>query len=286
LGRRNKNNMSQQIPLPWTLVDGVLTVSLPGGEFKSVQKSDDAKRFEDALSAIRENRWDDVPSIVCPKKRIQTFSDGHMEVIDGAVYIDGEKIPSALSARIVDYSSQDLPYEPLLLFWKNLNKNPSNRAVTRLYGFLEANRHPITPDGCFIAYRGVREDFMDCHSGTMDNSPGQIVKMDRNKVDESENECSNGLHAANYDFAKTFGPVCIMIKVNPRDVVAVPTAYGTSKMRVCRFEVIQVVDKGSNEELYDDNKGDLDDDEDEDDDYEEELYEENPDPSDDDDGGY
>ncbi len=281
--------MSQeQIPLPWTLVDGVLTVSLSGGEFKSVYKSDDEKRFNDALNAIRENRWDDVPNIVCPKRRIQSFSNGHMEVIDGAVHIDGEKIPATLSARIVDYSSQNLPYEPLLLFWKNLNKNPSNRAVTRLFGFLETNRHPITSDGCFIAYRGVREDFKDCHSGSMDNSPGQIVKMDRNKVDESENECSNGLHAANYEFAKGFGPICIMIKVNPKDVVAVPTAYGTSKMRVCRFEVIQVVNTGSTEELYDDQRQhDIDEDEeaDKEENYEEELYDENPD-SVDDDAGY
>ena len=268
---------SLNIPLPWTLVDGVLTVSLAGGEFKSLQKSNDEKRFNDALSAIRESRWDDIPGIMCPKKQIASFSDEHMEVINGVIHIDGEKIPSALSARIVDYSSQNLPYEPLLLFWKNLNKNPSNRAVTRLFGFLEANRHPITPDGCFIAYRGVREDFMDCHSGSMDNSPGEIVKMDRNKVDESENACSNGLHAANYEFARSFGPVCIMIKVNPRDVVAVPEAYGTSKMRVCRFEVIQVVDKGSTEELYEDDneedegEGDYDKDEDDDEkDYDEE----------------
>jgi hypothetical protein len=267
--------MSQQIPLPWALVNGVLTISLPSGEFKSVQKSDDAKRFDDALNAIRENRWSDIPDIVCPKNKIQSFSNGHMEVIDGIVHIDGEKIPSALSARIIDYSSQDLPYEPLLLFWKNLNKNPSNRAVTRLYGFLEANRHPITPDGHFIAYRGIRGDFMDCHSGTMDNSPGQIVKMDRNKVDESENACSHGLHAANYEFAKSFGEIVIMIKVNPEDVVAIPTDYGVSKMRVCRFEVIQVVDKGSTEELYERNNEN---DKDEDEDDNEDLDYDNEDP--------
>jgi hypothetical protein len=239
-------------PLPWTLVNGVLTVIMSDGESKTVQKASDFKRFDSVLQAIREERWDEVPDIICPKKHMASFSDGRIVVKDGKIYIDDKQVPSELSNRIIDYADQNLPYQALIAFWHNLNQNPSNRAVTRLYAFLEANKHPITPDGCFIAYRGVRSDFKDVHSGTMDNSPGNVVKMPRNEVDESDQTCSHGLHVANHEFGRSFGPVCLMVKVNPRDVVSVPTGYGTSKMRVCEFEVLQVVHEGSHEALHDD----------------------------------
>jgi hypothetical protein len=238
--------------LPYTLVDGVLTVVMPNGESKTVQQGDDPKRYDDVLNAIREDRWAEVPSLICPKQRIASFSDEHIEVIDSVVHIDGKAVPSALSDRIIDYSEQDLPYQPLVSFWRNLNMNPSHTAVQRLYGFLEANRHPITPDGHFIGYRGIKADFTDQRTGTIDNSPGEVVTMPRNEVDETDQDCSHGLHVANYDFANGFGPVCVMVKVHPRDVVSIPSNYGTAKMRVCQYEVLQQVNEGSTESLHDD----------------------------------
>jgi hypothetical protein len=56
--------------------------------------------------------------------------------------------------------------------------------VTELYGFLEKGNLPITNDGHFLAYKKVRKDYKDCHSGTMDNSIGQVVEMERNQVDD------------------------------------------------------------------------------------------------------
>jgi hypothetical protein len=74
-------------------------------------------------------------------------------------------------------------------------ENPSYRAVNELYGFLEKNRLPITPDGHFLAYKKVRDDYKDIHSGTMDNSVGKIVEMERNQVNDDKNQtCSSGLH--------------------------------------------------------------------------------------------
>ena len=42
---------------------------------------------------------------------------------------------------------------------------------------------PITPDGNFIAYKGVKQDFTDqVDSGKFDNSVGQTLSMRRNQV--------------------------------------------------------------------------------------------------------
>jgi hypothetical protein len=121
-------------------------------------------------------------------------------------------------------------------------QNPSKRAVEELYGFLEKGNLPLTPDGHFLAYKKVRQDFKDCHTGTMDNSVGQVVEMERNAVDDDQNRtCSAGLHFCSKEYLPHFGghdARTVILKINPRDVVSIPTDYNNAKGRACRYEVI------------------------------------------------
>jgi hypothetical protein len=105
---------------------------------------------------------------------------------------------------------------------------------------LEKGGMPITPDGYFLAYKKVRANYKDCHSGTMDNSVGKTVSMERNAVDDNrENECSHGLHFCSESYLSQFGGDRIMIlKINPRDVVSIPKDYQNAKGRACSYEVI------------------------------------------------
>jgi hypothetical protein len=123
---------------------------------------------------------------------------------------------------------------------ENLMQNPSYRSVNELYGFLEANNLSITPDGHFLAYKKVRENYTDVHSGKFDNSVGKVCEMERNLVDDNkDNTCSFGLHFCSEGYLKHFGGDRIMIvKINPRDVVSIPTDYNNSKGRTCRYEVV------------------------------------------------
>jgi hypothetical protein len=112
-----------------------------------------------------------------------------------------------------------------------------------LFKFLEHNGHPITTEGNFIAYRAVRSDFKDKHTGTIDNSIGSVVFIPRSQVDDNPNNtCSHGLHVATLSYAQgqfaTAGDVVLDVEVDPSDVVAVPTDYNGTKMRVCRFKVV------------------------------------------------
>jgi len=64
--------------------------------------------------------------------------------------------------------------------------------------------------------------------------------MTRNEVNDDKNQtCSAGLHFCSQDYLNHFGGSRIMIlKINPRDVVSIPTDYKNSKGRCCRYEVI------------------------------------------------
>jgi hypothetical protein len=163
--------------------------------------------------------------------------------------VNGVEAPTALSNKIIKFSNEGLPYLPLLKFVERLQANPSYRAVNELYGFLEKNDHPITEEGTFIAYTRVRGDFKDIYSGTFDNSPGQVLEMPRNQVDENCNQtCSNGFHCSAWEYAHTqfassdpATDIMLEVEVDPADVVSIPIDYNNAKMRVCRYKVLGVV---------------------------------------------
>jgi hypothetical protein len=162
------------------------------------------------------------------------FKDG------GGIFIDGEPVSEALGNRYCYMVENDFPLEGFRRFIQNLSQNPSRDSRTDLYNFLEACTLPITDDGCFLAYKRVNQNYTDCFSRTFDNHVGRIVEMPRNKVDaDREKSCSTGLHVCSREYLDSFpGGRIMVVKVNPKDVVSVPTDYNNAKMRVCRYEVV------------------------------------------------
>ena len=198
----------------------------------------------DILDALKSKDFDKISEMVDRKLRIKTFSNSEFEVKNGFVYSKGNKVSDFLGKKIVKFSDEGLPCEPLLAFANKLAKNPSYRAVNELYEFLDKNNHPLTEDGNFIAYKKVREDFYDCHTGTMLNSVGSVLTMPRNEVDEDSSvTCSRGLHVANWNYAYNYqNGLMLEVEVNPEHVCAIPKDYESSKMRVCEYKVLSVVD--------------------------------------------
>lgn len=205
-----------------------------GNTSKTVAKDD--PRFPKILEAIRAGKLDLIPEIVNPTA---VFEKAGIKVEEGLLTVRGLPLPPELNAKILEYRQQNIPYQSLMNFWAKLEQNPSFHTRQFLFKFLENKGHALTEDGCFIGYRGVREDFKDSHSKTFDNSPGQVCQMDRHLVDDDHTKsCSHGLHVGGYEMAKGFGPKMVIVKVDPRDVVAVPDAYAGNKLRVCKFEVL------------------------------------------------
>ena len=225
----------------WAITDQNVTVCYDG-ETHIIKRTD--KLGEQLITALKAKDMDSIPDLVSAAKRIESFSKGNFVVKDGEIYVNGIVAPTVLGNKIVRFSEEGLPFEPLVKFAESLQKNPSFRAVNELFQFLEKNDHPITENGSFIAYKKVRENFMDVHSGTFDNSVGNVVEMPRNQVNEDATQtCSNGLHVANYNYASNFygGGVMLEVEVNPADVVSVPVDYNNAKMRVCKYKVLGVV---------------------------------------------
>lgn len=150
---------------------------------------------------------------------------------------------NAITSRIIDMAKAGLNVTPLANFIENLMNNPSKQAVDELYLFLEATKLPITDDGYFIAYKLVRDDYMDIYTGKFDNSVGQRLWMSRNEVDDRRNNtCSTGFHFCSKEYLPHYGSAtnsrCVLVKINPADVVSIPSDYNNAKGRCNAYEVV------------------------------------------------
>ena len=198
--------------------------------------------YNKVLDAIKAGDWDTVKDTIEPKKVVLNYGQGNVSIQGETLFWKGAEMHTSLSTRMIQMLQDGFPIEPLVLFMENLLDNPSFRAVNELYGFLEKNSLPITPDGCFLAYKKVRNDYMDIHSGTFNNSVGYICEMERNKVDDNQNNtCSSGLHFCSKEYLSHFGGSdsrTMIVKINPADVVSIPTDYNNSKGRACKYVVV------------------------------------------------
>ena len=198
--------------------------------------------YTKVVDAIKAGEWDTVKSIIDPVKVVLNYGQGNISIQGDKLFWKGEPFAGVLATRMISMLEEGFSIEPMVLFMHNLLKNPSKRSVDELYGFLEKNSLPITPDGYFLAYKKVRKDFLDIHSGTMDNSPGTVVEMERYKVDDNKDQtCSTGLHFCGMSYLSHFGSDgdrTVIVKIDPADVVSIPSDYNGAKGRACRYEVI------------------------------------------------
>lgn len=214
-------------------------------------------RFSDVCTAIRGQQWDAIEPMLDTKvwfsERVEkeALTDSEKITIDytsETIRYCGTPIHNTLTSRLFKMWKEGFDINPMIKFLKNLMDNPSASAVNELYDFMETGNMPITEDGCFLAYKKVRDDYKDIFSGTFDNSVGQVCEMPRNLVDDNRaNECSKGLHFCSQTYLSQYGSSAdrtkvMLVKINPADVVSIPMDYNYTKGRCWKYEVYGEVD--------------------------------------------
>jgi hypothetical protein len=222
-------------------LSGFITVVLDG-ERHSINAGNTL--FSKALDAYKADDWDAFIACVNPEIRLKSLYASYegIEVKDGNLYVFGDPVHSTLATRVLSFLEHGLDCVHLFKFILKLNLNPSKRAVDELYTFLEHRALPITDNGNFLAYKAVRADYTDKHTGKFLNTVDAVLEMPRNKVDDDKNVgCSYGFHAGTVEYAKDFlgGQGHLMIvEINPADVVSIPTDCQFQKLRTCKYKVV------------------------------------------------
>jgi hypothetical protein len=233
--------------LPYLIMENSLTVFLNG---KTHNVTDGHPNYAKIRDALRQKQFDAIEALIDVPTVINRFGQGKVAVANGVVSYNGTELHNSLTRRILKMVDEGFDVAPMVAFLENLMQNPSKRAVDELYGFLEVGNLPITEDGYFLAYKRVRSNYMDIHSGKFDNSVGKVCEMPRNMVDEDKSRtCSQGLHFCSLAYLPNFSSNgsqdhIMIVKINPRDVVAIPADYNDTKGRTCRYEVVGEHTKG------------------------------------------
>lgn len=215
-----------------------------GGTPFTMQKSH--PKYPEVYEAWKAKNYERLEQLVTGLRAIEKFSLGDIRVKHGVLTYKGTPVSNKLADKAFELMNAGQPFMPLMRFLDNLMQNPSAAARDELFLFLEAGRMPITEDGYFLAYRKVNNEFLSYHvnpDGKRNrNMPGDVVKMARSECNPDRHEtCSRGLHFCSFGYLSEYeggnGKV-VIVSINPRDVVAIPSDYKNQKGRCCQYEVI------------------------------------------------
>ena len=213
-------------------------------------------KFSEAITSIVNNDYDEFLSIADPASKLSKLYASYegIEVKDGSLYVFGEQVHGVIAERVLGLLNVGMDCTNVFKFILKLNLNPSKRAVDELYTFLEHKHLPLTDTGNFLAYKAVRNDYTDKHTGKFLNTVDSILEMPRNKVDDDkEVGCSYGFHAGTVEYALNFASGSdrlVLVEINPADVVSIPTDCNFQKLRTCKYKVVGEYERPLEEAFY------------------------------------
>lgn len=212
------------------------------------------KNWSAILSAVRANDERALVNAIDIKTRFTNYTVGNVRIVGNEVFAGSTRLGGVVVDRIFSFMENNLPVQPILAFIGKLQNNPSARAVNELYRFLEHENLPITSDGNFRAYKGLKADFYSCTGGKLTllqgradsggriyNGVGETIECPRNQVDDNKDQtCSYGLHAGSLEYARGFSQgKLVIVEINPADVISIPTDCDGQKLRTCKYKVVE-----------------------------------------------
>lgn len=235
-----------------SLTNGTLTVILDSGAEILTARNDHPK-WAEISAAFKLQNETELRRLLSMKAVMEHFSNGDLSVDGTGVLYRNKPLHGVDSDRVMSFLKEGLPYQPIANYMAKKMKNPSARAIQEMYGFLEHKNMALTPNGNFIAYKGVDENYYSIRGnvdtpviqgtvndeGKIFNRVGDTIEVERNSVDDNfQNHCSTGLHAGSLQYAIGWGKRVILVEIDPMDVVSIPSDSDCQKLRCCKYKVV------------------------------------------------
>lgn len=225
------------------------------GLYDTVKRLIKAGNFADIPDAI------DRAAHLAKRIAAKAHGFGDLTVRDRKVYLrekDGSerRLQGYEITKLLELLDAGFDITPMANFIVRVRSNPNEPVQARLYEFMEYGNLPLTSDGCFLAYKVVRNNYLDKHSGSFDNSVGKTCEMKREAVDDNDNQtCSRGLHACSKEYIEAFlyegaKDRLMVVKIAPEDVVSIPVDYNNTKLRTCKYVVVGEIKKADDPKFF------------------------------------
>lgn len=230
-----------------------LTIYVSGHSYRL---ENDDERFREAVVDLVELAPEKyIEKYFQTKERFLNFTGNNIQVDNDKFTFKGIKISNYIIERILDMRKNGYPFMPMLKFLDKLLENPSKKIVDEIYLWGEKAKLPITSEGNIVAYKVVSDKYGSLHQGGIkpkngeplyDYAPGKVVEMPRNLVNEnSAQTCSTGLHACSESYIPSYNSSSynrvILVEIDPKDVVSIPSDYSMAKIRCCKMTVLEDV---------------------------------------------
>lgn len=244
------------------LFNNHVVVLTNGTDVLEVKAAEKPELFQQVVNLCMQNETEDAFDLIIDSSATRFIAQKLATITDGMLSLDtqtnevvftstdGRRMPivHTFATRIRDaWSRQDK--EALAVykaFMIKASNNPNDVSASDLFEFITVNKLPLASDGDVLAYKIVKPNFFDIHSGTKDHTPGNVVTEE--KVDYNRDvTCSNGLHFCSKDYLPAYGGSfgggnkenkLVLVKIDPADVAAFPRDYNNAKGRARRYTVV------------------------------------------------
>lgn len=254
------------MPVPHMISDKSISVMVDQ-RFRTLPRSH--PNAEALINAITDGAGEDViRDLVSVSRFVSLATFGALSLVQDpetgqmTVHHHGVTVRMTIAQRIIDAFQTGAPYEHLLAFLANIKLNPRTDVAEEIYDWVENSELPITDDGCLLAVKLVRGDYRSFHDSTFMNEVGTWVEekdVDNNRY----NTCSRGLHFCSPGYLPEFASMngtgrssgevdnrVLILKVNPRDVAAIPTDYSFQKGRASGYWIVGEMDPSEVDSIF------------------------------------
>jgi hypothetical protein len=271
------------------ITDSGILIFVDGKQFQIAQ---DHPNFRAVKTKLENRDYSDLTDLLDIRAAVRKWLgiNPRFTLTNDLLALDGVEFSDRVSQKVLAMIDAGNDPQALFNFLVKVRQNPSNTAQNELLLFCSANKFMIHADGDILSYKAVRQDYKDIHSGSVFYKPCHLmtaderakydvgitmgreknvrvstangiteVSMPRFAVDDNrERTCSHGLHFAALGYASSFGGVgskMLVLKVNPADVVSIPSDYNNEKGRTAKLVVAAELDRGTalpEKEVYND----------------------------------
>jgi hypothetical protein len=228
----------------WLITDEHAVIIYRGEEPRVIKAGTDLhKQVMQAL--LIDGDYDKVHTLLTPEKHLEVETQGDLKITPTGTLRDkqNDAVDPIVRDYLEEFLEKGLSLEPLVKLAANIKKVADPFVRDQMVRFLRCSKFPITDDGCFIAFKRVKEvegKLLDIYTGKIPNNVGDSPRMAWEDVTKDPHTtCSAGLHVGAWGYMGVMsGDVTLAVKVNPADVVSVPYDYQDQKMRTMGYTVV------------------------------------------------
>lgn len=211
--------------------------------------------FKEIVNLIIQGNYSEAANLFSYAAAISNWVDGLLEVRDDRIFYDNFEIKGKFVEKIIKHAQNDLDVASFLKFLKLTMEQEDVEVRNRLLDFAADDTIDFSDEGYVIAFKNVKSDYYDKHSGKFRNMVGDKPSVPRSSVDADHNAtCSSGLHVCSFKYlVRCWGTSGrnMVVHVNPKDFVAIPYDYDDSKARVSTYTVVDELSHDKVQQLVD-----------------------------------